>query len=236
MAGPLHIFFIASPFVLGLLRSRTIVLFLRFLFSRACWGAKMLRAENPLQRWRAPREERWRRAPTEERRRPSPRRAPQRRRSLATHGPPLSWRWCAASFTAARGLSGSRGGRAQRSDSQRSGGAAHGIEQSSDSTRAQRRRISACEARPRVLRRGGARGLPGALGRRRARTGCGISGAAAPRDLEAAAREARPRELHRGGELRARPDRRSSRWGWLLRAGVRSGPAAGDPGTTRSAC
>ncbi|KAG2556292.1 hypothetical protein PVAP13_8NG074800 [Panicum virgatum] len=123
--------------------------------------------------------------------------------SPATHGPPLSRRRRAASFTAAHGLSGSRGGRAQRSDSQRSGGPAHGIEHSSDSTRAQRRRISAREARPRVLRRGGARGLPGASGRRRARTGRGIS-----------------------RRRRARPGRGSS----TAAASSARGPTAGAPG------
>ena len=168
-------FFIASPFVLGLLRSRTIVLFLRFLFSRACWGAKMLRAENPLQRWRAPREERWRRATTEERRRPSPRRAPQRRRSLATHGPPLSWRRCAASFTAARGLSAH--GEAGRS------GAVARVHRVGGSVRARPGRACSATAVTEAAAelRGGSVRDPGAgsLGRRR--------------------REIRPRELHHGG-------------------------------------
>ena len=135
----------------------------------------MLRAENPLQRWCAPREERWRRAPTEERRRPSPRRAPQRRRSLATHGPPLSWRRCAASFTAARGLSAH--GEAGRS------GAAARVRRVGGSVRARPGRGCSATAVPEAaaeLRGGSARDpAAGSLGRQRC--------------------EIRPRELHHGG-------------------------------------
>ena len=144
----------------------------------------MLRAENPLQRWRAPREERWRRAPTEERRRPSPRRAPQRRRSLATHGPPLSWRRCAASFTAARGLSAH--GEAGRS------GAAAGVRRVGGSVRARPGRACSATAVTEAaaeLQGGSARDPAADLGGGgAARSGRGSSTTAVPRSAASPAR------------------------------------------------
>ena len=103
---------------------------------------------------------------------------------------------------------------------------------------------AACEARPRVLRRGGARGRLGASRRRRVRPDRGISGAAALRGSAAGCRGGGVRGPAAGAPPRRRPRKATSPvraptagapgWGRRLRPGVSSGPAAGDLGTTRS--